>query len=158
MARTFPKIEERLLGNMQPVTESGCWIFTGCTTLDGYGRIRYKGETKLAHVVSYEIFKGTVPDNLMVMHSCDVRCCINPDHLGIGSHNDNMKDMTSKGRQAVMYGSDNSNCKLSDDAVDEIVSRYTLEKISQKTLAAEYGVSQQLISGIITGKFRTKRG
>ena len=148
----------RLMKNMQPVTESGCWIFTGCTTWDGYGRIRHNGEVKLAHVVSYEIFKGHIPAGLIVMHSCDVRCCINPTHLSVGSHNDNMKDMTNKGRQAILYGADNSNCKLHDDVIDEIVSRYALEKISQRKLASEYGVSQQLISGIITGKLRNKRG
>lgn len=82
---------------------SGCWNWKG-TDRGGYGKMmigsRSDGSRKSvsAHIVSYQTFVGTVPKGMCVCHKCDNRRCCNPDHLFIGTHKDNAKDMVQKGR------------------------------------------------------------
>ena len=71
-----------------------CWFWRGRLDSDGYGTFG----AKRAHRVSFQMFKGEVPSNLVVMHSCDVRSCVNPEHLSIGTHQDNIRDRDTKGR------------------------------------------------------------
>ena len=74
-------VKERLLLQSIPVTESGCWIWMGNDKTAGYGRFYLNKKKELVHRVSYEVFKGHIPDGLTIDHLCRVRCCINPDHL-----------------------------------------------------------------------------
>lgn len=83
-----------------PVPESGCWLWEGSTGSHGYGDIRIHYKLHLAHRLSYEAFVGPIPDGMFVMHKCDVRSCVNPDHLSIGTHQQNMADKCDKGRWA----------------------------------------------------------
>lgn len=75
-----------------------CWLWTA-TKVAGYGQFRPDGENILAHRYSYTIHKGEIPTGLFVLHSCDNRACVNPDHLSTGTHVQNMHDMLAKGRQ-----------------------------------------------------------
>lgn len=59
------------------------------------------GKTVRAHRASYKFYRGPIPDGLWVLHRCDVRCCINPDHLWLGTHQDNVDDMMAKGRKPI---------------------------------------------------------
>lgn len=96
---------ERFLAKFDK-TES-CWIWTGYTRKyrkQHYGQFRISGGMQLAHRVSFEIFKGPIPDGMFVCHSCDNPSCVNPEHLFIGSHKDNMKDMATKGRTNWISG------------------------------------------------------
>lgn len=86
---------KRLLSKITK-TES-CWIFNG-SKIRGYGQFRFEGKTQLAHRVSYKIHRGIIPKGLELCHKCDVRDCVNPDHLFIGTRSDNMKDCVKKGR------------------------------------------------------------
>lgn len=89
----------RLLNLTDVRGENECWFFEGHIRPDGYGRIkgdeRYARE--LAHRYSYQLFKGD-PGDKEVMHSCDVRCCVNPAHLSLGTHQQNMADCSEKER------------------------------------------------------------
>lgn len=79
-----------------------CWEWLGYIDRYGYGCISH-GETNRrlrAHRVSWNIFVGSIPDGVDVLHKCDNRKCVNPNHLFLGSHEDNMRDMAQKGRQA----------------------------------------------------------
>lgn len=91
------KIEARSI----PEPNSGCWLWYGARATDGYGRIKKPGGGKyIAHRLSYRAFVGPIPEGQVVCHRCDVRDCVNPDHLFCGTQGDNIRDCFKKGRSA----------------------------------------------------------
>jgi hypothetical protein len=78
--------------------DRGCWEWTANRLPWGYGRIFKDGELKLAHRASYELHTGSIPNNMLVCHTCDNPSCVNPKHLFLGTDSDNTKDMILKGR------------------------------------------------------------
>ena len=77
---------------------NGCWEWQAAKTRLGYGRFAPEGTTVKAHRVSFELCKGPIPDGMHVMHSCDNPPCVNPEHLSLGSNQDNVNDREAKGR------------------------------------------------------------
>ena len=145
---------DRFYDKITPVTESGCWLWEANTNAGGYGTIGYKGKIVKAHRLSYILHNGDIPDGLHVLHKCDVRCCVNPDHLFVGTHLDNMRDCSKKGRKSkkpVNVGESNARCKLTDDQVSEI--RASSE--NYKAIAGRYDVNPSTISRIKSGKRRS---
>ena len=82
--------------------ENGCWEWQN-EKVGGYGRIRIDGVKQLAHRVSWIMHFGGIPKNMHVLHTCDNPSCVNPEHLFIGTHQDNMKDRDKKGRGVLPY-------------------------------------------------------
>jgi hypothetical protein len=80
-----------------PESNSGCWIWIGATNGRGYGN--FKRHAK-AHRVSWELYYGKIPNGLCVLHKCDVKLCVNPNHLWLGTYKDNNYDMHLKHRNA----------------------------------------------------------
>lgn len=95
---------DRILRHSEAVTESGCWIWTGKlrdrggATGEPYGVTTKLGREVYAHRFAYMAFHGPIPDGLNVIHSCDVRCCVNPAHLRLGTQKENIQDASRKGR------------------------------------------------------------
>ena len=77
-----------------------CIEWGGTIDLLGYGRVSQRGKSKYAHRWAWATFNGPIPEGMCVIHSCDNRSCVNPFHLRVGTHGDNMDDMVSRGRHA----------------------------------------------------------
>jgi hypothetical protein len=80
--------------------EGTCWLWTGVSSSVGYGRFCWRERaTSLigAHRVSWMLTYGDIPDGLFVLHKCDVKLCVNPDHLWLGTNADNIRDAADKG-------------------------------------------------------------
>lgn len=153
MGRRRRSLQERFFQNFGQPNENGCRIWTGGSfKKSGYGRICEggdKGKTIYAHRLSWTIHYGDIPSGLCVLHRCDVRMCVNPDHLFLGTNAENMADKVAKGRQSRQSGESNPSAKLTKGDVEEIRRRYSSGLISQETLAEYFGVSQTLIGMIV---------
>lgn len=129
-----------------------CWEYQGLLNTGGYGMVSLGGGAYTAHRLSYFILKGLIPEDLFVCHTCDNRRCINPEHLFLGTSQDNVSDMHKKGRarKASPKGEQNPCCKLSDEDVRDIKRQYA----STKEYAIKYGVNPRTIRRILTGGSR----
>lgn len=125
------------------VTETGCWEWMGAPRGDGYPCTSIGGCTVSLCRYSFEIFKGPVPEGLHVLHTCDNPPCVNPEHLFLGTHRENMEDMVHKGRHG--------RAKLSPGQVEEIIGKIR-EGGTRKGLAREYGVALSTIQNVLNGK------
>lgn len=86
--------------------QESCWLWTGTSLSKGYGLVRNEcGKNQGSHRFSWRIHFGEIPDGLSVLHKCDNPLCVNPDHLFLGTQQENLRDMVNKNRQAS--GDDN---------------------------------------------------
>ena len=123
-----------------------CWEWTGHKMKNGYGHHNPHG---LAHRWSWQINRGPIPDGKQVLHVCDNPGCVNPEHLWVGSINDNMQDKIKKGRQ--VRGETQATHKLTEEQVREIRTRYFSwgKTNTMPVLAREYGVSVTQIYRVV---------
>ena len=98
MTETKDELFERFYAKFVPEPNSGCWLWIGTGTRNGYGQFWFDGQFQLAHRAARQIFVGPIPADLCVLHRCDVKGCVNPDHLFLGTQRDNMLDSSRKGR------------------------------------------------------------
>ncbi len=150
----------RFMAKNIPEPNSGCWLWLGANSgKDGYGVFFLRGKNQKAHRASFLLFNGQIPEDMHVLHKCDVPCCVNPSHLFLGTHLDNMKDKKSKGRVARICGLKNGRyTKPHMNAVgerngqskltEEDVHRIRKSSKNNCQLGREYGVSNVLISQI----------
>jgi hypothetical protein len=137
---TFCSPECYLLGWRSP-TPDGCILWTGPVGSHGYGNFIVNKVRHTTHRAAYEVSVGPIPDGMMVCHRCDVKTCINPDHLFLGTSQDNMADCARKGRQAR---------KLTDEEVRQIRE---LNGVSYACLARCYGITDVMARKIKLGEW-----
>lgn len=145
MLTSADKLFERLA-----ITDEGCWEFLGGRTGANYGMVSM-GSRNLrgAHVLAYEYFNEPVPDGLQVLHKCDNPPCCNPDHLFVGTLQDNKDDEVAKGRHA--YGERVGNHKLTEEDVHEIRELLS-QGYSLASIGRAFDVTKQAIYWIREGK------
>jgi hypothetical protein len=136
-------------------TSGECWLWTASQDPGGYGHFSVKNEATgkhrhtAPHRFSWELHHGPIPDGLLVCHHCDVRLCVNPSHLFLGTNQENIQDASQKGRLPI--GEANRRSKLTPDQVREIRRLYDTGKFGQRTIAKQFGVRQGTIQHILWG-------
>jgi len=148
-ARNLP-IKERLLFHSYPEPMSGCWLWGGNICPNGYGLVKHDKKQRLAHRVSYIVFKGEIPHGMCACHHCDVPSCINPDHLFIGTLADNVADKTKKNR-CGNYGTLNPASRYTESQIYEVIS---LRKSGwfYKDIAKKFKTSKESVRRICIGE------
>lgn len=124
-------------------TDDGCLIWVGAIKSSGYGNLRFNGSTWMAHRVSYHLSNGPIPPSKRVLHSCDVRACVEPKHLRAGTARANSREMVARRRYR-------GPAKLSPEQRALVIA--ACESRSQSAVAAEFRVSQTTVSNIVHGK------
>ena len=131
-----------------------CWLWTGSMP-SGYGYIRFCSRLHRVNRYSWILHFGSIPDNLCVCHHCDNTACVNPAHLFLGSHTDNMHDMQNKGRNATLRGElrgvRNGRALLSVEQVETIRKRYRrgCSVNGCEALGREFGVAPSTIRSVV---------
>lgn len=157
--------------------ETGCWLWKGATTSHGYGALEWEGRTRAAHIVSYLVHKGEIPKGMVCRHTCDVRRCVDPNHLVLGTKRDNSRDMVERGRSAsgdrsgsrrhperlprgdrhwTKTATDRSStgrlCKLDDETAKAVKEGLMMGILPMAMIAKLVGVSRSTIAKIAQGK------
>ena len=107
MMLTRAQVEEWIAGRVEPVTESGCWLWIGNCNSKGYGRIQVNKKRIGAHRFIYELLRGPIPSGLQCDHLCRVPCCVNPDHIQLVTSREN----TLRGETLPALNSKKTHCK-----------------------------------------------
>ena len=162
-----------------------CWNWTGYRTAKGYGMMSFGSRPVRTHRVSWTLHYGKIPKGLQVLHHCDNPACVNPEHLFLGMNADNVRDRVRRDRgnrpigdanpirrnpavccrgdnhwsrtnpEKLLRGAVHGSAKLTESDVLAIRERYAGGAVFQHALAAEFGVSQHLISCITRRKIWT---
>ena len=133
-----------------------CWLWTGFIRETGYGIACFNSKEYKVHRVSYFIERGCIPNDRLVLHRCDVRSCVNPAHLFLGTPKDNSQDAVRKGRNTRLYGEHNGKTKLTRAEVLSIRRMCRSGQMYQKTVARLFGVSEATVSYIVNGNMWRK--
>jgi hypothetical protein len=150
---------ERLQEKYRVNDITGCWEWTASIKRNGYGQIGIPGPkpTMLdAHRASWIVHNGPIPHKMLVLHTCDVKTCVNPAHLWLGTQRNNMQDCLRKGRfdrVKKLRGESHYAARLTWDQVEAIRA----DTRRQIDIAADYGIRQGYVSGIkLYKKWRSK--
>ena len=143
MPRTATAFEKKY--TEEPNT--GCFLWTHSYNSDGYGSVRYNGKTMGAHRASYLHYIGPIPKGLCVCHKCDNPSCVNPEHLFLGTHKENVLDCKSKGRlnRTGAKGEKQHKAKLTEDLVRWIRTR----PMPYRKMASLLGMSNSVILDVL---------
>lgn len=142
---------------------TGCWNWIASLNHAGYGQIGNGKKVLRSSRVSYELHNGSIPNDMFVLHTCDNRKCVNPKHLWLGNHQDNMDDRNSKNRQAKgdkclrkninsLKGEKNPSSILTNITVEKIRQMYKTNNYSTRYLSRMFNCGQTTIMNIVNNK------
>lgn len=155
-SREQPSAADRYFARIDRSDASGCWLWTGGRSSQGYGALKDDRNIQVgAHRFGWELYFGPIPDALMVCHSCDNPPCQNPAHWFLGTALDNMRDKITKGRARIVTpdrkGESNGRHQVTVEQVTEIRHRYASGGIRYIDLAQEYAISVSQVGAIVRG-------
>jgi len=125
-----------------------CWEWTGGLTSQGYGSIVYGGENTVSHRVAWKLAYGKIPPKMVILHKCDNPKCVRPEHLSMGTHQNNSDDMVAKNRSNSLIKTN----KLTVKDIATIRNSYSWFDVTMKMLAIQYGISVATVFDIIHRK------
>lgn len=148
-----PEIVARFWGKLDPLAgPDDCWPWPGCRWPEGYGQTWDGARVVRTHRFAWEIATGrTIPEGMQINHHCDNRPCCNPDHLYLGTHDDNMRDMWGRGRGRLRSGENHWAASITAVDARTIRERYAAGGVKQRQLADEYGTTKAVISKVVCG-------
>jgi hypothetical protein len=154
------ELQQRVRDGSFYESNSGCWLWMLTVSKAGYGRLTLRiGELNAtnqvdrvmsAHRVSYAAFVGLIPEGMCVLHHCDTRSCVRPDHLFLDTQFINLQDRDTKGRQAK--GEKHGRHVLTQDDVHWIYVYANQLNWPLRVLAECHGVNQSTMSKVLSGK------
>lgn len=145
---TTPDLHTRFWNKVALTADDNqCWLWLAGIT-KGYGHLKINGKHYYAHRIAWMLPNYQIPDNMEICHSCDNPKCVNPKHLFIGTHQENVDDMHRKGRANQVNNENHGGCKLSNLQVADI-RRLNTGGTSQRKLAIMFNVDRRTIGRII---------
>lgn len=164
MTEPFPTLADALWSKVARKGPDDCWLWTGAILRKGYGGLSYRNKKYRVHRASWEVHHGPILGDLMVLHSCDTPACVNPAHLFLGTHQDNMDDMVAKERsprglrhgaythpERLPRGEANKNSKWTANQILEM-RRLHAAGMSQREIARKFGSGRNWVRQIVNGK------
>lgn len=142
------KYQRRFWSYVHIAGEDDCWNWIGGRA-NGYGIFRIGKRSIGSHRFSYLMANGNIPDDLLVMHSCDNPSCVNPKHLRAGTQTENISDMYKRNRAVDNSGENSAHAKVTEKEVIEIREKYYKDNITQSQLSKMYNLSQPSVNEII---------
>lgn len=137
----FKTVKERFWEKVDKCGDDECWNWLGAKQYSGYGQIMISKINTKVHRFSWEFHFGEIPENMLVLHKCDNRACVNPRHLWLGTHTDNMQDMIQKDRCP--------RAKLTMENHKQIEHMYFDKNVSVITMCKMFNVSRSTIYHVI---------
>lgn len=143
----------RFMNNHVGYDSNGCWLWLGFVRSNGYGQTCIGRGSELTHRLSYELFVGDIPDGMFVYHRCDVKRCINPDHLFVGTPKDNSQDRERKGRgnRGVLRSTQHIDCIKGE------IFRMRESGFNYGEIGYLLGVSKSTVGNVLTNLWRGVR-
>lgn len=145
--------QNRFFSHIERIPFSECWIWTGATT-KGYGQATYNKQHGYAHRISWEIHNNSkIQPGKVCCHKCDEPLCVNPNHLFIGDHKDNVNDKIQKGRHrhGTLSGEQNGFSKVTKEIVEEI-KLLKAKGLTVRQIAEKIGISKSNVWLVATNK------
>ncbi|NGX57222.1 MAG: hypothetical protein K940chlam3_00107 [Chlamydiae bacterium] len=141
-------IKKRFLSKIEKQSD-GCWLWKGVKNRKGYGQFGIDSKMLSCHRVSWKLYRGELPAGVHVLHKCDVRNCVNPDHLFLGTNKDNVIDSVHKGRRS--QGIQHFRAKLNPDKVRTIRKMFRSDKFLKIKIARHFEVAVGTIKAVLDG-------